>query len=311
MSVNWHEALSMWAKPPSETEQSKAERAARMVREALRDATALQSRDFDIVAVGSYRNNTNVRAASDVDLAAVLRTSQWTDLPRDGSLTRDMLGLRDADYTLEGFRRDVSAALAQKFGSPDVEPGHIALTVDESSARLVADLTPYLVHRRYGGSRRADGAWEYLEGIETRPRKDPNRRLIQWPEQHYTNGVAKNDATSRRYKRIVRILKRARNELRGAGDVAAQAAAGETKSIFLEHAVFNVPNDRFNRETGSYYEDLREVVRYLWTVARDPTHSAAMVEVNCVQPLFRSSESWSREQLERFMSHVWKLVGFA
>jgi len=306
MQRDWHETFARWAKPPSETEESKAERAARMIRDTLRRSNALRGRDFDIVALGSYRNNTNVRSSSDVDLAAVLRSAQWSVLPSDGSLTRDALGLKDVDYGLVEFRRDLYAALRESLGAQDVAPGKIAVTVDESSARLAADLTPYLVHRRYTGQRITTGAWESHEGIETRPSDSPNRRIIQWPEQHYQRGAVKNEATNRRYKRVVRILKCLRNELSETGSADARA----TKSCFLEHAVYNVPHERFNRSEGTYYDDVKGVVTHLWQVARDQ-RAARLTEGSEMQLLFRSDESWTPGLLETIMLAMWQHVGFS
>lgn len=310
MAINWHERFSRMARPASETEESKAERAGRMVREALRSSSALQLRDFDVVAFGSYRNNTNVRAGSDVDLAAVLRSAHWYDLPPGGALSREMLGLTDASYGLDAFRADVQRALHEQFGAADVAPGRIALTVDEGAARLVADVTPYLLHRRYTGNSATGHGWEYLEGIETRPTDAPSRRLIQWPEQHYKNGVEKNAGTNRRYKRVVRILKCLRDELRQSSLSAVRVVANATPSCFIEHAVFNVPDHLFNQNDGSYYDDVRSTLRSLWNAARDPSHAGSLKEVSMLHSLFRPTEPWSPQLLEDFTRLVWQHVGF-
>ena len=246
-----------WAKPPSESEEAKGERVARMVRDALRSEATLKDCNFDIVVVGSYRNNTNVRNASDVDLAAVLRSATYPGLPDDGSITRESLGLGNVSYGLQEFRTDVSRALRYRFGSDEIEPGKLTLTIDETSARLGADVTPYLIHRRY--RKAPDGGVRTYDGIETRPSNEPNRRVIQWPEQHYAAGVTKNTETNHRYKRVVRILKRLRDEL-----ADAHKAGGDTASCFLEHVVFNAPNTNFNTQEGSYYEDVQAVLAFLW-----------------------------------------------
>jgi hypothetical protein len=281
-----------------------------LVREAFRANAALKDRNFDVVAIGSCRNNTNVRAVSDVDLAVVLRSAIWYELPTDGSLTREMLEITDAKYTLAEFRNDVSRALRERFGARDFDPGKITLTVDESSARLGADVTPYLVYRRYTGRRLTDGSWESHAGIETRPADAPTRRIIQWPEQHYVSGVAKNDATGRRYKRVVRILKSLRNHVAEQGAPQAKGLATTTKSCLIEHAVFNVPNDQFNQTDGSYYNDVRGVISFLWNAAREPTRAGAFLEVSKMQRLLRDGEPWSAKSLEDFALVAWQHVGF-
>jgi hypothetical protein len=273
-----------------------------MVREALGSHAALKGREFDVVVVGSYRNNTNVKSASDVDLAAVLRSAIYNDFPADGSVTRESVGLGTATYELPQFRADVSRALRDRFGSRDLEPGKLTLTIDEGSARLGADVTPYLGHRRY--RRTPDGRIQTHDGIETRPSNEPARRIVQWPDLHYTAGVAKNDATNRRYKRLVRILKSLRNDLATAGKVG-----GDAPSCFLEHAVFNAPQSCFNKEEGSYYEDVKAVLGFLWNAARDE-RAKKFVEVSGMHWLFRQGETWTPALLEAFALAAWQHVGF-
>jgi hypothetical protein len=301
--TTWDETFTRWSKPPSETEEAKAGRAARMVRESLREHAALRDHNFDVVAVGSYRNNTNVRSASDVDLAAVLRSATYLGLPGDGSITRESLGLGVATYELPQFRADISRALRERFGSSDIAPGKLTLTVGEGSARLGADVTPYLGHRRYRAAP-VGGAVQTCDGIETRPSDEPNRRIIQWPEQHYSAGVAKNDATNHRFKRIVRILKCLRNEL-----ADGPKAGGDAPSCFLEHAVFNAPNTSFNRQEGSYDEDVKAVLGFLWGAARDGS-AKKFVEVSGMEWVFRPGETWTPALLEGFALAAWQHVGF-
>ncbi len=300
--TTWDDTFTVWSKPPSETEEAKAERAVRMLRESLREHVALKNRDFDIVAVGSYRNNTNVKSASDIDLAAVLRSAVYLGLPNDGSITRDSLGFGVATYELPQFRADVSQALRERFGASEISPGKLTFSINEGSARLGADVTPYLVHRRYRLG--ADGAIQTYDGIETMPSNEPSRRIIQWPEQHYAAGVDKNDATSHRYKRIVRILKCLRTEL---GD--RRRVGGDVPSCFLEHAVFNAPSTDFNKREGAYYDDVKSVLTFLWNAARDG-RAKKFVEVSGMEWLFRPGETWTPTLLEGFALAAWQYVGF-
>ena len=38
-------------------------------------------------------------------------------------------------------------------------------------------------------------------------------KVINWPEQHYQNGTAKNNDTNKRYKSLVRVFKSLCNEM--------------------------------------------------------------------------------------------------
>lgn len=67
------------------------------------------------------------------------------------------------------------------------------------------------------------------------------REVINWPEQHYENGVAKNDRTSRSFKALVRILKSLRNEM----DDNKVQAAGPIIGFLSECLIWNVPETTF------------------------------------------------------------------
>jgi hypothetical protein len=87
----------------------------------------------------------------------------------------------------------VSDALVGYFGSEGVTPGNKAFDVHENTYRIDADVVATFEHRRYSGSLNPDGTHNYLSGVAFDP--DDGARIINWPEQNYTNGVARNDAT--------------------------------------------------------------------------------------------------------------------
>ena len=112
---DWHETFKAWAKPPSETEEAKGSNAARMIGDAVRKHQPLASRRFDVYATGSYRNNTNVRQDSDMDVAVVLRDTIFPNYPAGASMAT--FGLVDASYRFEDFRKDVAWTAAHRFSS--------------------------------------------------------------------------------------------------------------------------------------------------------------------------------------------------
>lgn len=310
MTRDWHELFKGWSKPPTEAEEAKGSRAADMIRDALRSYPALQERTFDVYPTGSYRNNTNVRLDSDIDVAVVLRDAVYNVFPSDGSLTREMLGLSDAQYGLDHFREDVRKALVQKFGSSGMTSGDKTFNVHESNRRLDADVTPFLLHRRYTGRRNPDGSWHYLEGAETRSRKNPARRIINWHQQHYDEGVKRNDETKRRFKRITRILKRLRNDMRDADVPAISAAAQSVPSFLIECLVFNAPDDCFNLQDGSYYEDVRKTLAHLWSATKEESTYSRYVEVSRLKYLFSLDQAWSATAAHAFLLYAWVHVDF-
>jgi hypothetical protein len=310
MARDWHELFKSWSKPPTETEEAKGSTAAEMIKDALRSYPPLQQRIFDVYPTGSYRNNTNVRLGSDIDVAVVLRNTFYYDFPPSGSWTKEMLAISDSKHSLDDFRDEVGVALSLKFGAAGMTPGDKTFNVHESSRRLDADVTPFLAYRRYTGQKNADGSWHYLEGTETRPQKNPSQRIINWHQQHYTEGVLRNEVTKRRFKRITRILKRLRNEMRDSPISRFSAAAEPVPSFLIECLVFNAPDSCFNREDGSYYQDVRETLLQLWNGTKEDSQCKGYLEVSRLKSLFGTNQAWSRTAANEFLLRAWEHVGF-
>jgi predicted nucleotidyltransferase/putative intracellular protease/amidase len=309
MTKDWHETFKTWAKPPTEEEEKKGKRVADMINDAVRSSEALKLKTFEVYATGSYRNNTNVRLESDVDVAIVLKDTIYGEYPATGP-TKEMLGIKDAEYQLTHFRDDVGRALVAKLGKDGVTAGDKAFDVHETSRRLDADVAVFLEHRKYTGNKKADGTWEYLSGVEMRPRSDPAKRIVNWHQQHYDEGVKRNLATKRRFKRITRILKRLRQDMIDGGNADAKAAAKSAPSFLIECLVFNAPDSCFNVQEGSYFEDVKATISSLWNTTKDDATAAKLVEVSRQKLLFAPGQPWTRGQAHDFLLGAWQHVGF-
>jgi len=307
VATDWHEQFKRWAKPPSETEEEKGANAASMIRSAIRESSRLKDQNVEVYATGSYANNTNVRLSSDIDVAIVLHDSLYFDLP-DGVSAADVGIATPAAYSFEAFRDDVEAALRATFGA-GVRPENKTFSIRENTYRLNADATPFLEHRRYT-SRDARGTWQYLEGVELRPRTGPATRIKNWHRQHYSAGVAKNDRTGRRYKRVARILKNLGCAMAETGSQAAKSAAAATPSFLIECLVFNAPDDKFNVVDGSYYDDVKGVVAWLWHRTKPDAEGTKFVEVSGLKWLFQGPQPWTMAQANDFLLQAWYHVGF-
>jgi hypothetical protein len=307
MARDWHELFRNWAKPPSDTEEEKGSRAAGMVNDAVRETRVLAGRNFSVYPTGSYRNNTNIRLGSDVDIALVLHETFRYDLPQGRS--REDFGFGLATYGLSDFRRDVGKALVAKFGT-DVSPGNKTFDIAGNSYRLPADATPFLGYRYYTGHTNPDGSWHYYEGVAMEPVNQPNRTIVNWHQEHYDNGVAKNKETNRRFKRVARILKRLRDDIATCGTPEAKAAAAPMASFLLECVSFAAPKGSFNKVEGSYYEDVKAVVSAVWNATKEDAAAAQLVEVNGRKALFGPHQGWTRAQTHEFLVHAWQHVGF-
>jgi len=67
--MSLEEKLASWTGPSSNGEQENQERTERMIREAVNSHDPFAGCSLKVYAKGSYANNTNVRADSDVDIA--------------------------------------------------------------------------------------------------------------------------------------------------------------------------------------------------------------------------------------------------
>lgn len=76
--------LSRWTEPSSDTEQDKQERTERMIREAIDAHTPFKDCSLKVYAKGSYANNTNVRADSDVDIAVECTEVEYWEEAKQG-----------------------------------------------------------------------------------------------------------------------------------------------------------------------------------------------------------------------------------
>lgn len=294
MSRDWEATFRTWAQAPGPTEREKCENAERAIRKAIAASDALSARDVSIFVQGSYANRTNVRQDSDVDVCVRCNGVFYYDLQRGNTEEPD--GITSAMYDFARFRADVGDALVRYLGPESVTRGKKAFDVHANTYRVDADVVAAFEHRRYTSASR------YLDGTEFRP--DDGGRVINWPQQNYDNGVRKNEETWERFKALVRIMKRLRNEML---DEEVESAAS-IPSYLTECLVWNVPNSDFGSDT--YRGDVRNVLAHLWNNTRSPDGCSEWGEVNELKYLFRGGQPWTREQVNQFLQDAWDYVGF-
>jgi hypothetical protein len=298
--MNWEETFQSWAKGPSRTEQEKCENAESVICDALNNDKQLSQMDITVFTQGSYKARTNISQDSDVDICILLKNHIFVDYP--DNFTNENSGLSYVELSYAKFKNLVEGALVKKFGRQQVVRGKKAFDIHENTYRIAADVVPVFEHRRYTGKYDHKGSPIYLSGIEFQP--DNGGRVINWPDQTYSKGVAKNDVTARRYKRIIRILKRLRNKMQE----EKIAAANNIASFLIESLVWNTPDEGFNH--SSYRDDVRYVLMHTFnhTLSDDPCNEWG--EVNELKYLFRPSQPWTRQQAHDFLSAAWDYLGF-
>jgi len=300
MSRDWETTFSSWGQGPGKTEQERCENAERQIRLAINSSDKLKNRNIKVFTQGSYQNRVNVRKDSDVDIGVLCYDTYFPAYPDDNIKAHVLNETRDgnATYTYAEFKNELEEALVSRFGRSSVKRGDKAFDIKENSYRVESDVAAFFEHRRYLYNK------SYLSGVEMIPDSRKPLMIRNWPEQHYDNGVSKNDLTSRKYKRIVRVLKSLSNEMASKGIKSAK----DTPSFLIECLVFNCHNDNFKGTT--YFSIVRAVLAYLYNNTMKDADCKEWGEVSELKYLFNTSQPWTRESANKFLDDAWNYIGY-
>ena len=300
---DWERIFAFWAQGPGETERNRSDNAVRRIRTAISNSSKLKDREIKVFTQGSYKNRVNVRQDSDVDVGVMLHEIFIDEYPE--GKTRADFDISPATYTYRQFKDELGEALVAHFGRASVKRGNKAFNIRQTSYQVEADVVPFFEYRRY---------WDngtYRAGVGLRPDRGgqivnfPERLLEVWPRTplHYENGVSKNKSTSRRFKRVVRILKKLRNKMEDVG-------YGSTKGVpgyLLECMAWNIANTHF--EGDSWYKRVRVVLYCIKIHTGDDEKCKSWCEVDNIKYLFRRSQPWTRADVHAFIEDARSYIG--
>ena len=289
-----------WSKGPGQTEADKCSNAETAARKAIEADKRLAALDISVFAQGSYRARTNVRQNSDVDICVRYGSAFLTDYLK--GTTRETFGHVEGSLSFADFKDMVQKALEDYFGKAGVTRGNKAFDVHANTYRIDVDVVPTFEYRWYTGRKNDDGSHHYLSGVAFNP--DSGRRIINWPEQTYNNGVERNTSTGRKYKRVIRILKRLRDKMQDE-DVAI---AKKTPSFLIECLVWNANVSAFSKET--YTAIVRHLLADLWSRTRVDGDWSEWSEVNELKYLFHPAPPWTRQEANEFLQAAWDHIGY-
>jgi hypothetical protein len=291
------EQLTTWSKAPSETEEGKSQNAVSLITEVIRDKFGS---NVTIFLQGSYKNRTNIKIDSDVDI--VVR--------HDGYFFPAVIDLSESDksaywsnfkassYSFPQFKGEILDTLIAKFGTYNVTRHEKCINVAGNSYRVNADIVPCFIHRRL----RTPTAVA-AEGIEFITDSGPH--VSSFPVQHYNNGVSKHGNTDQKFKAIVRILKHVRNQLIDQGKLTNDAMP----SFFLECLVWNVlPDTHFKKDR--YLDASRAVIATLWNEMREAEKANNYAEVSDLKWLFKGNSQRTHQEVSNFMQAAWDFIGY-
>ena len=307
MTNTWESTFREWAQSPSGAEQTRSDNAIKIIRNAIdRHPTLgprLRSNSIKLFVQGSYRNRVNVRKDSDVDVGVLYTGTFFADYP--AGYDRSAFGHVAATYSYSEFKNDIERALIEYLGERMVTRGNKSIKVRETSYHVEADVAPFFEYRRY-----IDTTTPPIPGVELRPDSGhgrvinfPEALFASWPKEHYENGRDKNDATHRRYRSLVRILKKIRNEMEDSG----YALAAPIPGYLIECLTWNAPEECFALSTWS--DRVQEVLSYLWSSTAHDATCMDWKEVDGIKPLFSGTQAWRRDQAHSFIDAAWRYVG--
>ena len=290
--------LEIWAKPQ---QTQSAINTHQSIRSALNSSSSQlklqgfsENNQFEIYLQGSYRNRTNIRADSDVDVVVQLNKSFLID--RSNLSLEDLRRFSEVydspQYAWDDFYEDIFKTLRDYYFASSVTSGNKSIKLSKGSNRLAADIIPCIQYRYYEKFKSIDE--NYICGICFYT-KDSRKMIINYPKLHYQNGKMKNHETEQSYKPTVRFFKNARNSI-----INKYNSRLNAPSYFVECLLYNVPNLYYY---GKYQEIYANVVKWLYR-----NISNSFLCQNEMLDLFgNKSEQWNLEDAQDFLEGLVEL----
>jgi hypothetical protein len=226
------------------------------IKRALEDANAnYTNRNCEVFLQGSYGNDTNIYAESDVDVVIRYDGAFFHDLdelPTDQQNAFHAY-FKDGTYSYNAFKGHVQAALEVAFAS-SVKPGKKAIKVEANGSRRNADVVVAFDFRRYY---KFNSAFDQTFDTGIAFFTPDNTRIANYPKQHSTNCTIKHQATGGNFKPLVRIFKNMRSKLVADGLMGQ----GIAPSYFIEGLLYNVPDNNF---AGTYANMVFNILTWLY-----------------------------------------------
>jgi hypothetical protein len=257
------------------------------IRAALDDQNSPVRGKLEVYLQGSYKNDTNIRGDSDVDIVAQLNSVFYYDissLPKEQQDAFQQCFSGKSGFSWDDFKTDVLQSLESYYGADIIFEGNKSIKVAKGSGRLASDVVACVQFRKYKRFISAVN-YEYVEGIQFWAKNDC-RWIVNFPKRHYENGVSKNSQakTNGLFKPTVRVFKNARCRLIDDGTISDDLAP----SYFLESLIYNVPDNKFENDIQATFVN---IVDYLVTKNLD-----SFICMNEQLPLFGNTpEQWSVE----------------
>ncbi len=288
--------LQTWSEPASQSEDSRMKNSRNAVLTALKQSSSVSDGDIKIIDKGSSHNNTNVKTKADVDLSVVYTGGVFFFGIPPG-YTRDDFGIILSTESYHTHKNAVKDALYEHFDNSEIDDSKNKCTrIIENSYRVDTDVVPVWEYRKYN----IDGT--YNTGVAFY--SDSGELVVNFPEQHTENGRIKNLNTNRKYKRIVRVLKRIRDEMKDNNIYNSDVVT----SFLIESLVWNIPDPLFNGY-NNLTDTLRDVLIEIYNNVKNDS-CKNWNEVSNMLPLFSDERKWEVGDVKSFVEQAWLYAEF-
>lgn len=267
------------------------------IKNVLESATTpFAGKGYKVFLQGSYGNDTNIYAESDVDIVIRLDDCFESDLTRlaPAEATAWDAAFASASYRYADFKADVLKVLRDAFPNA-ITTGDKAFSIKADGNRRKADVLPCVAFRRYY---KFNGIYDqsYTEGICFYDKS--SNRISNYPRQHSEDLTAKHKASGFWFKPMIRVLKNLRSSLVDKG----MLGQGVAPSYYLEGLLYNVPNEKFSTSYGDIFVNAMNWVQK----AADKT---ALVTANEQFYLLRDGAKtcWPKADAEAFLKAAIRL----
>ena len=203
------------------------------------------------------------------------------------------------DYSAQAFKDDIEKALVDYFGRSAVIRKNKCLHVRSNTYRVEMDIVPTWRYRRYNSRR------SYDEGVKFYA--DSGTEVINFPEQHIANGKTKNIQTVKRYKSLVRIIKKLNFEMKESGYYDNP----NITSFLLECLAYNLPNTEYMiNGTLDWNIILQKMIYYCWDSTKEDNKTwESWTEVSG-QLYLMYGHKWGRKDVNEFMYNLWNYLEY-
>jgi len=284
--------LQNYSRALSETENGKCTHTYIALEKVLKEKFG---NSVDIFLQGSYKNSTNIKQDSDVDIVICYTDAYFPDLSMltEQEKSQYKLSIVTHHYEFSQFKNDVEALMRTNFGA--VERKNKCIFIHGNNYRVNADVVPCFVCKRFSSPYRVE-----TEGVKLI--SDNGEDIISFPKQHYYNGVHKNKSTNRSFKSAVRVLKNVRNILIDDRIIDIKIMP----SFFLECLVWNVLDTHFNEH--SIKDTIIKIIEVLWSDMGNIEATNNYAEISDLMYLFRRQPTRTPENAKIFLKSAYNLI---